>query len=61
LDYQRQENTKVQLSYRCEKYDEDNWSLDDVNPATIPEVLVLGQGNPNYEQHVIGVSLITRF
>jgi len=61
LDYQRQENTKVQLSYRYEKYDEDNWSLDDVNPATIPEVLVLGQGNPNYEQHVIGVSLITRF
>jgi predicted porin len=60
-DYQLQKNTKVKFSYRYEKYDEDDWSLDGVNPATIPEVLVLGQGDPDYSQHVFGISLVTRF
>ena len=56
-----QKNTKVKFSYRYEKYDEDDWSLDGVNPATIPEVLVLGQGDPDCSQHVFGISLVTRF
>lgn len=60
-DYKLEKNTTLKLSYRYEKYDEDDWSLDGVSPATIPEVLVLGEGDPSYDQHVIGVSLVTRF
>lgn len=60
-DYRVYKNTSVKFTYRYEKYDEDDWSLDGVNPATIPEVLVLGEQAPDYDQHVFGVSLVTRF
>ena len=60
-DYQWRNETKIKFSYRYEKYSEDDWSLDGVGPATIPEVLLLGQNSPNYDQHVVGISVLTRF
>ena len=60
-DYKLEKNTTLKLSYRYEKYDEDDWSLDGVRPDTIPEVLLLGEDAPDYNQHVFGVSLVTRF
>ena len=57
-DYKLEKNTTLKFSYRYEKYD---WSLDGVYPDTIPEVLLLGEEAPDYNQHVFGVSLVTRF
>ena len=60
-DYQWRKDTKLKLSYRYEKYDADDWSIDGFQPASIPEVLLLGEVDPNYTQHVVGISLVTRF
>lgn len=60
-DYQWHKNTHVKFSYWYEKYDEDNWSVDGVSVDTIPEVLSMGEPNGSYDQHVIGISLITKF
>jgi len=60
-DYQWRRDTKLKFSYRYERYDEDDWSLDGVGPAGIPEVLTLGRDYPAYGQHVVGISVLTRF
>jgi len=60
-DYLLHKNTSLKFTYRYEKYDEDDWSLDGVYPATIPEVLVLGEEAPDYDQHVLGISLVMKF
>lgn len=60
-DYKLEKNTKLKLQYRYEKLDADEWSIDGVNPDTIPEVLLLGEQNPSYSQHLFGVSLVVRF
>ena len=60
-DYKWQPRTSVKFSYLYEKFDADDWSIDGVNVNSIPEVLLLGEQNPSYEEHLIGVSLITRF
>ncbi|NNJ91813.1 MAG: MtrB/PioB family decaheme-associated outer membrane protein [Gammaproteobacteria bacterium] len=60
-DYQWHRNTSVKLSYQYEEFEVNDWSVDGVNVDTIPEVLLLGESNPGYKEHLIGVSLITRF
>ncbi len=54
-------NTKLRLDYRYEKYDADDWSIDGVNADSIPEVLLLDEDNPSYDQHIIGLSISVRF
>ena len=63
-DYKWRKDTTVKLSYqyeRYEKYDEDDWTIDGLGPSSIPEVLLLGEQNPSYSQHVVRVSLAIRF
>ena len=60
-DYRLKKNTKLKLSYRYEKFDADDWSIDGVDVDTIPEVLLLGEENPSYDQHVIGLALAVEF
>jgi len=60
-DYQWHRNTSVKLSYQYEDFEVNDWSVDGVNVDSIPEVLLLGESNPGYEEHLIGISLITRF
>jgi predicted porin len=60
-DYRLRKNTHLQLSYQYEKYDADDWSIDGVAADTIPEVLLLGEGNPSYDQHAVGVSIAVKF
>ena len=56
-DYQLKKKMKLKLTYRYEKFDADDWSTDGVGVDTIPEVLLLGEENPSYDQHVIGLAL----
>ncbi len=60
-EYEWRKDTHVKISYLYEKYDEDDWSIDGVTYDTIPEALLLGEPNPSYEEHVVGVSLKTIF
>ena len=60
-NYQVERNTRLRLNYRYEKFDADDWSTDGVQVNSIPEVLLLGEDNPSYSQHVIGVAVISRF
>jgi len=60
-DYKLRSNTSLKFSYLYEKYDVNDWSIDGVSVDTIPEVLLLGEDNPGYAEHVIGLSVISRF
>jgi len=46
----------LRLSYWYESYRSDDWALDDVLPATIDNVLSLGQQSPDYDVNVIALS-----
>lgn len=60
-NYQLQKNARLRLSYQYEKLDADDWSVDGVAVDSIPEVLLLGEQNPSYTQHVVGLSLAVKF
>lgn len=60
-DYRLKKNTTLKLTYQYEKLDADEWAIDGVNVDTIPEVLLLGEENPSYEQHVVGLALAVAF
>lgn len=48
-------------SYWYERYDTQDWRLDGVLPATVPNLLTLGEQPPRYHVHVLGVALRYRF
>jgi hypothetical protein len=54
-------DVSLKLGYRYERYSNSDWQLDDVAPATIPNVLSLGQGSPSYGISVLALSLGYRF
>jgi MtrB/PioB family decaheme-associated outer membrane protein len=60
-DYALRPDMLVRLRYSYEKFDSDNWAYDDVGPATIPQVLSLGQDSPDYGVHVVALSLRYKF
>ena len=60
-DYQLQRNIRLRLSYRYELLDTNDFALDNVNESTIDDVLSLGNRSPNYNAHIIAVSVIYNF
>lgn len=60
-DYKLRKDTKLKLSYQYEHYDVDDWATDGVGSDGISEVLLLDEPNPSYNQHVVGLSVVTRF
>lgn len=55
-DYRVDKNISVKASYQYEKYNEDNWYIDNVAPDTLSNVLTLGNISPHYK---IGVYWLT--
>ena len=55
--YHTNESLAVELAYYYEKYDGDNWMLDGVEPATVAELLALGEESPSYSVDVVMASL----
>lgn len=60
-NYHLMENTRLQLSYRYEFFKTTDFALDNISPDSINEVLGLGYESPDYNAHVIGVSIFYEF
>lgn len=60
-DYKWSKKVNLKLSYLYEKYNVDDWSTDGVNAGSIPDVLLLGESNPSYTEHMIGLTVVSRF
>ncbi len=60
-DYQWHKNTKLRFTYLFEDYDTKDWAIDGATVDSIPEVLLMGEQNPGYQEHLVGVSIVTRF
>jgi MtrB/PioB family decaheme-associated outer membrane protein len=54
-------DTDFKLGYRYERYRDADWQVDDVAPATVPNVLSLGQGSPDYRINLLTLSAEYRF
>ena len=59
--YRLKDNLSVTGSYWYEHYEAQDWHLDGVLPATIPNVLTFGEQPPHYRVNVFRVALRYRF
>lgn len=47
----------LRLGYGYQRYRSNDWALDNVGPATVPNVLTLGIQSPNYTINILAVSV----
>ena len=59
--YHLKDNMSIAGSYQYEHYDTQDWRLDGIGPATVPNLLALGVLPPNYSVSVFRVALRYRF
>ena len=59
--YHLKDNISIAGSYQYEHYDSQDWRLDGIGPATVPNLLALGVLPPNYSVSVFRVALRYRF
>lgn len=59
--YTVDEKLSLRLDYRYEKLRTEDFFIDPVEPATIPNWLAVGQESPDYEVHVLGLSAVYKF
>lgn len=55
-EYKFKDNMGARFHYLYEAYDTSDFARDGVNVDTLANVILLGNGTPNYSDHVIGVS-----
>jgi len=60
-NYKLNDQATLNGSYWYENYESQDWRLDGVLPATLPDLLSFGQQAPQYRVHVLRVSLRYRF
>lgn len=60
-DYSLDERSKIHAFIGYERYDENDWSSEDVVPNTLGTVLALGEVSPSYDIGVFGVSYKRQF
>ena len=51
----------LNLRYIYEQYLSRDWAYDEVLPATLANVIGTNQASPDYEVHMLGVSVSYRF
>jgi len=59
--YRLKKDLDLRLGYLYERYRSDDWTIDGVEPDTIPNVLTLGEESPNYSVSVYSASIRVRF
>jgi MtrB/PioB family decaheme-associated outer membrane protein len=60
-DYTIKENMTARFKYMYERMDTEDFSLDGVDPDTLSNIILMGQDSPNYNAHVVGLSLIYKY
>lgn len=60
-DYIIDEALTIKATYQYEDYSENNWSVDNVDPDTISNVLTLGERSPDYQIGAFWLSLHYKF
>jgi MtrB/PioB family decaheme-associated outer membrane protein len=59
--YRYRRDLSWKLSYRYERFDADNWALDNLQADSIGNLLLLGEETPDYDAHVMSASVIYHF
>ena len=59
--YQYDKQTDIRLTYWHEQLDTDDWALDDLDVNSTPNVILTGEQSPNYDDHVVMVSVVRHF
>jgi MtrB/PioB family decaheme-associated outer membrane protein len=59
--YRLRDNLTLRAAYWYEEYDSSDWLLDGVSSATIPNVIAFGELSPEYDVHVIMMSVRYQF
>lgn len=60
-NYQLQADREISFMYIYERYRSADWSLDGTGVNTLPNILLLGTGSPEYSAHIVQLSLVLRF
>ena len=60
-DYRLEKRMKLRFSYLYETYSSDDWALDGYYPGALRNVLSLGEESANYDENIIGLSLLYSF
>lgn len=59
--YRYSDRLDFRLAFWHESLDGDDWALDNVDPDTVPSVLLTGEDTPDYSSNVMVLSAIYRF
>jgi hypothetical protein len=59
--YRYSEQLDFRLAFWHESLDGEDWALDDVDPDTVPTVLLTGEETPDYSNNVMALTAIYRF
>lgn len=59
--YRLRDNLTLRAAYWYEEYDSNDWMLDGVGVATIPNVIAFGEQSPHYDVHVVTMSVRYQF
>lgn len=57
LDYRYSDALSMEFKYLYEKFDSDDWGIENVDPATVPNLLALGADPWDYDAHVFYVGV----
>ncbi|MDX1345037.1 MAG: MtrB/PioB family decaheme-associated outer membrane protein [Sedimenticolaceae bacterium] len=59
--YQYDKQTDIRLTYWHERLDTTDWALDDLDVNSTPNVILTGEQSPNYDDHIVMLSLVRHF
>lgn len=60
-EYKLKDNAAITVLFRYEKYDEENWMIDNVSQNTLDNVLSLGEVSPSYGIGIVAASYKQKF
>jgi MtrB/PioB family decaheme-associated outer membrane protein len=58
--YNLDKNTALRFNYWYERYRSDDWAYDNATVSSSNNVILTGQTSPDYDAHVIGVSVVVK-
>lgn len=59
--YRMNKDLTLRMRYRMERYDSRDWALDGVAPDAVVGLITMGEESPDYDVHLVSVSVSYRF